>query len=307
MINIVQLPFNPNRAVQSDNAPQSPANVPAETSPLLFKAYERPLWYEGKSGTRYDNTGHKALIRMKDDKPVCLNVVQNSYKVVQNDELFSMISENMVPAIGALEWNNKQIIDKVSYNGALCMREYRFPGIKVESPERDTICFRVIVVNGFGTSAIKIIAGAIDFFCTNGMIRGEYVSQYAKHTSGLKIEKFADYVRGAVTVFWKDRDFWSQLRGAAIRDDNKVSKWLIEQFGERNGARLMHQYMIERGSRGGSNLWALYSALTHYSSHSDGAFQLRKTVNDHEAATMLKREQDVRRAVESEAFKELAA
>lgn len=276
-------------------------------SPLMFKAYERPLWYEGKEGTRFNNTKHKALVRMFDDKPVCLNVVRDTYKVVQNDELFAAIHKGIAGNVTTDQLRSSRIKDRISYGGALCFREYVFPDISITSPERDKIAFRIVVQNGFGTGAIKLYAGAIDFFCTNGLVIGDYTSTYAKHTKGLQITRFEEAVRGSVHMFWKNKDFFSDLAGKHVLSNEQVKKWYEDKFGERLGAKLFRQYLIETNSRG-HTLWAVYSALTYYSSYADGEFGLRSTGNDHAAATMMKRENDVRKVIEDrEAFMALAA
>lgn len=266
-------------------------------SPLMFTAYERPLWYEGRTGNRFNNTKHKALIRMKDDAPVCLNVVRDTYKVVQNDELFDAIHEGLRSGVTSSELRTAKIKDSISYGGALCFREYVFPDISFASPERDKIAFRVIIQNGFGTGSIKLLAGAIDFFCTNGLVIGEYTSTYAKHTKGLQISRFKQAVEGSVHMFWKNKDMFADLAGRKVLNDKAVLAWLTDKFGDRLGARLHHQYLSEVQTRG-RTLWAVYSALTYYSSHSNGEFSLRNTGNDHAAATMIKRENDVRRIMD---------
>lgn len=266
-------------------------------SPLTFKVWERPLWYEGRTGTKFDNTKHKGLVRMLDDKPVCLNVVRDTYKVVQNDELFNAIHDGLSKTLSRADFASAQIKDRVSYGGAVCFREYIFPDIAVVSPEDDKIAFRVIVQNGFGTGAIKLYAGAIDFFCTNGLILGEYSSTYAKHTSGVTLGRFTKAVEASVDIFWKNRDMYTKLRQHKVQSDEMVQEWFQEQFSERLGMKLYRQYLIEKASRnGGGSLWAVYSAMTHFASHNSGEFGLRNTVNDHEASTMISRENQVHSA-----------
>lgn len=265
-------------------------------SPIMFKAFERPLYYEGKNGDKFGNTNHKALVRMLNDEPYCLNVVRDTYKVVQNDELFAVIHRGLANGLSRDELSSARIRDKIAYGGAQCFREYIFPDIAVESPERDKIAFRVVVQNGFGTGSIKVLAGAIDFFCTNGIVIGEYTRTYVKHTKGLQISRFEEVVRGSVQLFWKQRDFYGDLAKRKVLNDDAVLGFYIQHFGERLGHRLHHQYLTEAAKRG-NNLWAVYSALTYYASHNAGEFSLRNTGNDHAAATMMQRENNVRRIV----------
>ena len=54
-------------------------------------------------------------------------------------------------------------------------------------------------------------------------------------------------------------------------------------------------------------MWALRSALTFYASHDSANFSLRDTGNDHNASTLYSREEEVRKVVNSNEFKALAA
>lgn len=300
MTNVVSLNQVASGSAPTDSAPVlSTFDKQWETSPLNFHAYERPLWYEGRE-RNYNNTGHKALVRPNGNlDPICLNVVRDTYKVVQNKELFEMIHEGLFGSgVTQNDIDAARINDKISYGGSQCFREYIFPTVAFDSPEKDKIAFRIIIQNGFGTGAIKLYAGAIDFFCTNGLIHGEYTSTYAKHTKGLQLSKFTEAVQGAVAVFWKNKGMFDDLSSRSIKhiEDKTIRDWLIDKFNERLGEKLFRQFLIEAQTRG-RTLWALYSALTYYSSHAEGEFSLRNTGNDHFAATMMKRENDVRRVV----------
>lgn len=274
-------------------------------SPLDFVAYERPLWYEGREGTKYNNTAHKALVRMLDDKPVCLNIVGEGYKVVQNSELFALVEQQMHEALGR-DADNAVVKDEIAYGGADCLRTYRFPNINVPTPENNLIHFKVTVRNGFGSGSIRIMSGGEDQICTNGMVRFSGDATYAKHTKGLTLQRFDKIVSRSIDIFWKQRDLYKELQKMTVSDD-KVFTFLKEYFGDSLGHKLYHQYNIERLSRGGRNLWALHSALTHYASHSDGDFSLRATGNDHNAATMLKRQLVVAKVIDAPEFMRIAA
>lgn len=257
-----------------------------QPSPLDFHVYERPAIYIGKDGDEYE-TGYKALVRMVDDKPVSLGVVKNTYKVVQNKELFDLINDEITKAIGT---NDAHIVDKTSYHGAVSLRDYRFNHLNTLSPDGHPIKFRIIVQNGFGTGAVKLYAGAIDAFCTNGMILGEYGVTYAKHSSGLEIKKFGAAVQSSIDIFWKHKDYFAELKHMSLFYD-RVRKWLNDNFGERLGG-LLHQVYLEESRKRGPNMWALYSALTYYASH-EAFVPPRKTKNDHAASTMIERENKV--------------
>lgn len=274
-------------------------NVQQPTSPILFDVYERPLAYLGsKRGSFYPAEEWKALVRVapNGNGPLCLNIVGRNYKTVQNAELFGAIDSGIFNALGARADYTCDIVDKAAYGGRKCYRQYIFGNdLSFKGPEQQDIRFRIVVMNAFGSGAIRVYAGAIDMFCTNGMILGEFYSEYAKHTTNLTLKRFSDVVERAVDAFWKNKDLMHKLRAYKVTDIDAVSEWLIERFGKTLGGKLLEQYLIEARTRG-HNLWALFSAMIYYSSHADGRnggveFSLRNTGNDHHASTMHEREQ----------------
>lgn len=283
-------------------------NTHVKLSPIDFPVYEAPLQYKTMSGL-HSAPQWKALVRplAADDgqlKPYCLNIVNKSYKVIQNAQLFEAIHEGIKSQLSEHEINTAVAIDKAAYHGKLCYREYRFPAISTVG-DKDNINFRIIIQNGFGGSAIKLHAGAIDMYCTNGMILGEFTSEYAQHTANVQLRRFTDAVQRAVDVFWKNKDMWKNMSMKRGFTDTQANEFLVEHFGERMGAKIFDQYLRECRDRGRS-VWALYSALTYYASHGeDERFGLRNTQNDHAAKTMLGREVAVHKLINSADFKEL--
>jgi hypothetical protein len=61
------------------------------------------------------------------------------------------------------------------------------------------VAFRAIFHNGYGgTSLGCIIGGAINAFCTNGMILGDYDVVYRRHTSGLDASIAVDWLKAGM-------------------------------------------------------------------------------------------------------------
>lgn len=302
--------------VQLHNArcvdPQETPSFPQE-SELYFEAIECSLSHSWNDSNR-DVKTHKALVRPihhdiqpHNPQPRLLNVVGIGYKVVQNRELFQAVEAQFMQSFNEQELRDVHVQDKMSYHGAQCMREYIFPNVRcpIEGRRVSEIAFRTIVVNGFGGSSIRVLTGAIDFFCANGMVLGEFDTMYARHTSGLQIGNITSRIKRAVDVFYKQADRWSQWMRKTITYE-EAADFYKSQFSERLADKLARQYLIEAQVHG-ANVWALYSALTYYASHDEGDFAVRKTDNDHTAATLLTRERSVRKATYSEDFQRLAA
>lgn len=282
-----------------------------QQSELYFEAHESSLYtptnaFDGQQFERVNT--HKALNRYSNmNKRMHLAVVGKKYKVVQNKELFQAVEEQFTRAFSRDELKGVHVTDSMAYGGRLCVRDYQFKNVKCLLPgyTKSDVAFRTVVVNGFGGSSIKIMSGAIDFFCMNGMINGQYDTTYGKHTSGLKIGDMVSKIQRSVDVFYKQADKWSLWMGRTISDDD-AETFLSLHFSNRMADKLLRQFHIEAMAHG-RTVWALYSALTYYATHDAGDFQVRKTQQDHTAATMLTRERQVMRCVETQEFKQLTA
>ena len=280
-------------------------NTPA--SPILFPVGERNVGWQQRDGAYRRTPEHKAIIRLneKGDNAQILNIVGSGYKLVHNRELFTAVEDAMISEMPPGDLSGVQVRDRVSGWGKICYREYVFPNIRRRLTKTvGDIGFRVIVQNGYGGSALRIHAGAIDFYCTNGMIRGEYVSAYRRHTSRLVLSKMNDTITHALSQYAIATDEWQQW--AEIPVTNKQTMDLFRAIAASDKMRdgLTEQFMREQEVRG-QNLWAVYSTLTHYASHPEGAFAFRKTVEEADAvaATMLRHEMDVARWTRTDQWK----
>ena len=169
---------------------------------------------------------------------------------------------------------------------------------------RSDIAFRMIVQNGYGDSALRMHAGAIEFWCTNGMIRGEYQSVYRKHTSGLDPDWCCRCSGQGTEAFADSQNVWREWARKPVRNMDAMELFRELARTDRLTEKLSDHYMREVDARG-MNLWAVYSTLTYYASHSDGEFSIRDTKQDTAAVTMLERELRVAKWLNTDAWKKL--
>ena len=280
-----------------------------QESELYFDTWERPCYFKGKDDTFYMDEDHKHIVRMYDDKPLSLGVVCKNYNKLSNEKLCKSIEETFVEALTDEELRGVDVKDTVSYHGGLSIRQYIFPNIRADIQSRNSdVAFRTIIVNGYdGSSSFKLYNGAIDFFCSNGMVTGIYDMIVKKHTKGLQIPRLIDKVKTSIDIFYKQAEQWQHWVGKTITDEE--AQECYESFpnaSDKMVAKLMRQFHIESLSHG-RTVWALYSAATFYSSHSAGEFATRETGQDHTASTLLNRERQVRSWVETDRFVSIAA
>ena len=295
MNNVVQLPSQRPLAFSSE-------------SDLYFDVWERNARFQGRDKT-YNDPNHKHIVRMWNNEPVSLGVVGKNYKLLKNKELCEGIEDTFMETLTTEELKDVQRRDSVAYLGGTSIRDYIFPNIRTDIQSRKSdIAFRAIVVNGYdGTSSFKFYHGAIDFFCTNGMVTGAYDMITKRHTAGLTIPKLTDRLRSSIDIFYKQSEQWTKWVGKEISDeDAELCFKGMPNVSDRRVLQLMHQFRIECASHG-RTVWALYSAATFYATSNRGDFSVRETNSDHTAATLMNREQQVRSWLNTDEFLTLAA
>ena len=279
-------------------------------SELYFDVWERPAFFQGRDiGVYYGDQNHKHIVRMWNGSPISIGLVGKNYKLLKNQELYEGIEDTFMDSLTSEELDGVTRRDSISYMGGTSIRDYVFPNIKVDlSVGVSDVAFRAIAINGYdGSSSFKFYHGAIDFFCTNGMVTGSYDMTTKRHTSGLTVPKLTDRLRNSIDIFYKQAEQWEHWIGKWISNEDALECFnAMPNVSERRVAQLMRQFMIEMTAHG-RTVWALYSAATFYATSNSGEFAVRETGSDHKASTMINREQQVRSWLNTEEFMTLAA
>jgi hypothetical protein len=171
------------------------------------------------------------------------------------------------------------------------------------------VSWRAIALHGIdGSCSNQVFFGGIEVFCTNGQISGEWAKVRRKNTSGFVLAYFINELRVAKVAFFehgKKMQKWA---------DTRVYMWDVENAintiipSERKAEKMLELYSQEADVRG-HNVYALYSAMTNYSTYADdrNGFSLRNTRNDTQAISMWKREHEVSKWISTPQFQQLAA
>ncbi len=280
-------------------------------SVLDFEVEERRLFYGEEVSTHLEGQKqyidrHKALVRNDTDEP--LAIVGMGYKTVQNSVLFPAIDDQIYKTLTNNELEGINVTDSVSYGGRVCIRDIQFPNMRREIGNSD-VAFRIIAKTGFGGSSLQMYFGAISFFCMNGMISGDFDVMYARHTRGFSIANIQQRIRQNIDIYYRQADLWGKWVKQEITYEKAMlffhALWTSGEISERKSKQLLRQFELEVHSHG-STVWALYNALTYYSSHSGGQFKVRSTGGDHMSVTLLNREREVRNIVKSDEWEGLA-
>ena len=259
---------------------------------------------------RYEPTrmdGKKYVVRETDDN--VLGIVGSKFKAASHLDFFNgikeVIQENRLPH----ELEDAKVKISTARNSAFALIDIILPNVKhtiVTSRHQTTINERMIALHGIdGLCSNQVYFGAIDRYCSNGQIGGEFEAIKRKNTSGLILERLMQEVRDAKTNFDIRCQMMQKWADTPLNVDGKT---LLDSIikSERLSKKMYELALQEIGTRG-KNVFSLYSAFTNYASYADdrNGFTIRNTGNDTRAETMWKREQEVAKWISSKPFQDL--
>lgn len=241
-----------------------------------------------------------------------LGVVGDTFNCANHGEFFNGVHDTITENLTESETNGMNIKFKEAKNNAWVLMDMTLPNVtaRIESDKHSTqVAQRIIALHGIdGSCSNQVYFGAIDFFCTNGMIRGEHDKVRRKNTSNFTMDSFIRRLRESTQSFYMQSE---RLQGWATKPlyVGHVRDMLHSLMkSERAGDKMLGLYHHEASVRG-QNVWALYSAFTNYATYADerNGFTLRDTGKDTNAVSMFQREHKVSQWIESPQFKELIA
>ena len=263
--------------------------------------------------TRTEKTrmqGKKYVINNDTDE--VLGIVGSKFNSVTHREFYDKVCRTMAEQLGDDAMKDVQVRWNTARNGAFAMLDASMPSTKAvitTDKQQTEISQRVIALHGVdGLCSNQVFFGAIDFFCTNGMIRGEHDKVRRKNTTNFNMSTFIKELENANSDFYSQAE-QLQTWARTPLEYNSVRDMLHSLMGsEKKGDKMLGLYSQEIQTRG-HNAFALYSAFTNYASYADerNGFKLRDTGNDTNSISMWGREQEVTKWISSKQFKELVA
>jgi hypothetical protein len=240
-----------------------------------------------------------------------LGIVGNGFSCASHGDFFTKAHNTISEHLGEEFCNQMNIKYRTARNNAWVMMDMTMPNVlrKIHSDKHSTtIAPRLIALHGIdGTCSNMVFFGAIDFFCTNGMITGDYNKIKRKNTSNFSLTKFIEELEESVEDFDNSAEMFQRWAETRLTTNVKdLLDGIIQS--ERKSDKMYTLYNQEAATRG-RNVWALYSAFTNYASYADerNGFSLRNTGNDTEAQSMWAREQEVAKWISSPQFQAIAA
>jgi len=236
-----------------------------------------------------------------------LGVVGKDFNCASHGDFFRNVVETATNELGFEELQGSKMNFSSARNGAWAMLDISLPNVTetITTDKHETsIGNRIIGLHGIdGSCSNQVFFGAIDYFCTNGLISGDHDKVRKKNTSNFTMNSFIYELNRARTDFYSQAEkmqVWAQTDLKYV----DVSTLLDDMLGSKRKSEKMYSlYMSEAGVRG-HNKFALYSAMTNYATYADerNGFNLKQTGNDTQAMSMWSREQEVSKWVSDDWF-----
>ena len=214
---------------------------------------------------------------MRTDTNEVLGVHGSRYQIVKHDDVVNSLMDAVKAAGISNDFTTKF---SVIENGRKLRGEVLFNNITVEPKVGDYVKFRISFFNSYdGSWAFSQTADGLRLFCTNGCTTPEHTAKSRfKHTQSINIEGSAAKMMIGLETFMEQPDRWRQWMRAKVTDDMAETFFkatiakgftLQKQQAKTNEKQLERLLGIwhDEASQLGGNKWALYNAMTYWSSH----------------------------------------
>ena len=241
-----------------------------------------------------------------------LGIVGKSFKCASHGDFFRGVVDTATETLSNDDLDGARYNFKTARNGAWAMLDITLPNVTMDisTDKFETeIGNRIISLHGIdGSCSNQVFFGAIDFFCTNGMITGDHDKVRKKNTSNFSMESFIYELHRARTDFYKQAQQMQVWAHTSLKFVD-VRSLLDDMLGSKRKAEKMYGLYMQEVSTRGNNKFALYSAMTNYASYADerNGFSLKSTGKDTQAVSMWSREQEVSKWVSDDRFIQLEA
>ena len=241
-----------------------------------------------------------------------LGIVGKSFTCASHGDFFRGVVDTATETLSDADMQDAKYTFRSARGGAWAMLDITLPNVTMDISTdkfQTEIGNRIISLHGIdGSCSNQVFFGAIDFFCTNGMITGEYDKVRKKNTANFTLEGFIYELARARANFYDNAAKMQVWARTSIKYVD-VKSLLDDMISSKRKAEKMFQLYSHEASVRGHNKFALYSAFTNYASYADerNGFSLKNTGNDTQAVSMWSREQEVSKWVSDPKFITLEA
>lgn len=210
---------------------------------------------------------------------------------------------------------------RMSHGGGRTYVQYDLPHHRYTTSDGDTATLSLLATTSFdGTWPFLISVGAIQSACLNMQVftAGNVAVYKSKHTEGLDIDHGANIIVKCLDVFENQREQWDDWYHTSVEvmeafkifaeavnwkpalDHMKTNTYysINEMMGSfrqnKNFNYIWARYTQHYAKKFGNNYWAVYNALTDWSSHAPLS---KRSNTENSAAVIAKRQEVVRSSI----------
>ena len=167
---------------------------------LLFDVYSAPLEINGKQVLAAPSGQQRVVYREETHDGLsydytALGVVGDDFPVKSHREYFPEVLDVLTDTLPANVLEGAEVTTKVAFGGAFALLDITLPNSKVaiETAQgwRTDVAMRSVIWHGLaGSHSNNVLFGSIDFFCTNGMVLGDFSHVKRKNTKNFNLGTF---------------------------------------------------------------------------------------------------------------------
>lgn len=214
---------------------------------------------------------------MRTDTNEVLGVHGSRYQMVSHDTVVNSIMDAVVEADISRDYEMKtSIID----GGRKLRGEILFRDLTVQPAVGDFVQFRVSFFNSYdGMWSFSQAADGLRLWCLNGCTTPMGTARSVfKHTVSINVEGSASKITNGLEFFMNSKETWQEWMSVQVSDmtaeaffkatvaKSASRQQLVTKTNEKQLENLLGIWSNEKKQLGG-NKWALYNALTYWSSH----------------------------------------
>lgn len=243
-----------------------------------LEAIKQPAQCPDGKFHRYEVPPSIARALVRTDTGDIMGVHGNKYKPITHDNVVNSITDAVKRADVSKDYTTTV---EVYEDGRKLKGCITFPDLTVEPTVGDITCLRIPFYNSYDASwSFSQSVEGMRLTCLNGQTIADMIAKTTfKHTLNVDVEGSARKIEQGTKVFLEHKDIWQSWM------DIKVDDFMAEDFFKATiGKVFTHQTAPKfnnttmesimriwhtNASQLGSNKWALYNAMTYWSTHTD--------------------------------------
>lgn len=259
--------------VQSKTTP-----VIVTTNDVAFFGVNLQTLSHSHLGKNYKDSGFRAVV--DEDSGSILGVHKSRYKLVRNEEIITQFEEALRHS--ELDATGMKIKTQFSHNRARMYRQYVLPRHAVDPMPGDTVELRLTVTNSYdGSLCFDYSFGGYRRESKTGLVvpNGDLTSAYKKHTSSIDIASIAQALSKGAEKYREIADDWTSWTTKPVTEAEaeaiiaKISGLTPET------REMIFGYFKDERVNMGSTVWAVYNAITYWSTHQNVRAQNAANIN----------------------------